>query len=148
MKPWIKSLGTAKQQIPHSGLATTTWVTEDIGFPTDPSVRPGDRLVLYASGTGRIFGVVEVMLSPSLDNRAAPWSYRCPVRARLVIDELQRAPTLDAANVGSRNLRKSIQRRSHMRLESAEYDAAVLALEDAVDVDRGDIRKPSIGGAI
>src|SRR4051794_1686024 len=132
MRAWLKSLGTVKEQIPTTGLASTSWVTEDIGFPVDPSVAPGDRLVLYASGKGVIFGVVEVNLRPELDNREAPWSYRVRVRARLVLDDLARAPDLNTASVGSRSLRKSVQQQSHIRLQSAEYEAAVAALEAAV----------------
>ena len=147
MKAWIKSLGRGDAPIPSSGLAQIRWVTHDIGFPVDPAVRPGDRLVLYASGYGRIFGVVEVHLPPYLDNREAPWSYRCETRPRLVIDDLGRAPDLADANV-TRDLRRSIRQQSHIALRLPEYDAAVAALEAAVDVGAGDLREPSIAGRI
>jgi hypothetical protein len=141
---WLKSLGTHSSRIPESGLASIGWVTRDVGFPVEPSTRPGDRLVLYASGHQLIFGVVEVQLRPELDNRAAPWSYRVRTSPRLVLDDLARAPALDVACVG-RDLRRSIRRQSHIRLTDAEYAAAVAALEAAVDESRGDLRRPSFG---
>jgi hypothetical protein len=145
---WLKALGTHDDPIPDHGLASISWVTNDIGFPVDPSVRPGDRLVLYASGLGKIFGVVEANLAPQLDNRAKPWSYRVRVRARLVFNDLARAPDLAEANTDRRNLRKSIRQQSHIRLTDAEYAAAVEAMEGRVDEAAGDLRAPALGGRI
>ena len=148
MQAWLKALGTSGGgEIPPAGLASIDWVIRDIGFPVEPSVSVGDRLVLYASGYGKFFGVVEVHLPPYLDNRAAPWSHRCEVRARLVIDELARAPRLEELNV-EKDVRKSIRQQSHVRLSDASYGAAVEALERAVDIARGDLRTPSISGRI
>lgn len=148
MNYWLKSLGTHKERIPTTGLASIEWITDDIGFPVDPNVRPGDRLVLYASGFGQIFGVVEVNLPPSLDNRAEPWSYRVPVRARIVIDDLERAPRLETLNAGSRDVRRSIRQQSHIRLAAEEYDAAVEALQRHADESAGDLVRLSIMGRI
>jgi len=148
MNYWLKSLGTHKARIPTTGLASIEWITDDIGFPVDPSVRPGDRLVLYASGYGQIFGVVEVNLPPSLDIQAEPWSYRVPVRARIVIDDLERAPQLEALNAGSRDVRRSIRQQSHIRLAAEEYDAAVEALQRHTDESAGDLVRLSILGRI
>ena len=148
MNYWLKSLGTHKEPIPTTGLASIEWITEDIGFPVDPNVRPGDRLVLYASGFGQIFGVVEVNLPPSLDMEAEPWSYSVPVRARIVIDDLERAPLLEALNAGSRDVRRSIRQQSHIRLAAEEYDAAVEALQRRADESAGDLVRLSIMGRI
>jgi hypothetical protein len=147
MQAWLKSLGTANQQIPEVGLTKIDYITRDIGFPVDPSVKTGDRLVLYATGYGKFFGVVEVHLPPYLDNREAPWSYRVEFRARSILDELQRAPDLDELSV-KRNLRKSIKQQSHIQLSPAEYEVAVEALERAADLDKGDLREPSLTGRI
>jgi hypothetical protein len=145
---WLKSLGTYKDPIPTTGLASIAWITDDIGFPVEPSVRPGDRLVLYASGHGQIFGVVEVNLPPSLDIQAEPWSYRVPVRARLVIEDLERAPILEALNAGSRDVRRSIRQQSHIRLAAEEYDAAIEVLQRHADESSGDLVRFSIMGRI
>jgi hypothetical protein len=145
---WVKSLGTSTDRVPSAGLASISWITDDIGFPVDPAVRPGDRLVLYASGHGVIFGVVEVNLPPSLDNRARPWSYRVPVRPRLVLDELDRCPELAVVSDGSRDVRKSIRQQSHIRISEAEYLAATQALLAAADESSGDLVRPAIGGGI
>jgi hypothetical protein len=145
---WLKSLGTHKDRIPPTGLASIAWITDDIGFPVEPAVRPGDRLVLYASGHGRIFGVVDVALPPSLDIQAEPWSYRVPVRARLVIDDLERAPSLEALNAGSRDVRRSIRQQSHIRLATEEYEAAVEVLRQHADESAGDLVRLSIMGRI
>jgi hypothetical protein len=144
-RAWIKSLGTAKSPIQRQGLTEIEWITSDIGFPVNPNVRLNDKLVLYASGLGKIFGVVEVTGQPELDNRAAPWSYRVRTRPLLVIEDLARAPALEDANV-DRNLRKSIRQQSHIRLRDAEYDAAVAALRAAADPAAGDIVRPMLGG--
>ena len=148
MNFWLKSLGTYRDPIPATGLASIAWITDDIGFPVDPSVRPGDRLVLYASGFGQIFGVVDVSLLASLDYEAKPWSYRVPVRARIVIDDLERAPRLEALNAGSRDVRRSIRQQSHIRLAREEYDAAVEALQRHADESAGDLVRLSIMGRI
>ena len=69
MNYWLKSLGTHKERIPTTGLASIEWITDDIGFPVDPNVRPGDRLVLYASGSGQIFAVVALLVLRSVLKR-------------------------------------------------------------------------------
>jgi hypothetical protein len=145
---WLKSLGTHKDRIPTTGLASIEWITDDIGFPVEPNVRPGDRLVLYASGHGQVFGVVEANLPPSLDIQAEPWSYRVAVRARVVIDDLERAPSLETLNAGSRDVRRSIRQQSHIRLAAEEYDAAVEALREHADESAGDLVRLSIMGRI
>lgn len=148
MTYWLKSLGTHKERIPTSGLASISWITDDIGFPVEPSVKPGHRLVLYASGHQRVFGIVEVNLPPRLDNRERPWSHRVAVRPRLVIGELSRAPMLETLNRGERDLRKSIQQQSHIRLSAEEYQAAVDELHAAAEPSAGDIVRRSVGGLI
>jgi hypothetical protein len=148
MNYWLKSLGTHRERIPTTGLASIAWITDDIGFPVDPNVRPGDRLVLYASGSGQIFGVVDVSLPASLDYDANPWSYRVPVRARIVINDLERAPRLEALNAGSRDVGRSIRQQSHIRLAAEEYDAAVGALQRHADESAGDLVRLSILGRI
>ena len=148
MSYWLKSLGTFRDPIPTTGLASIDWITDEIGFPADPNVRPGDRLVLLASGSGQIFGVVDVSLAPSLDMEVEPWSYSVPVRARIVIDDLERAPRLETLNAGTRDVRRSIGQQSHIRLATEEYDAAVEALQAHADESAGDLVRLSIMGRI
>ena len=145
MAYWLKALGTSNDRMSRRWLEDTPDDLRNIGFPRNPSVRVGDPLVYYASGYGKVIGIVEVFMPPQLDNREAPWSYRCEVRPRIAIADIERGVELDELNVpGERDLRQSIRQQSHIRLSHGEYDRALAALCVRVDEGAGDFVDPRL----
>jgi hypothetical protein len=95
------------------------------GFPRRPRMDPGDRLVLYASGWRRIFGVAEVLSEPSADTPAsARWPWSVQVELLVVVPVLSNAPPLEAIGVAPR----SMSQHSHIRLEPRHLELALEAL--------------------
>ncbi|WP_205697993.1 hypothetical protein [Conexibacter sp. SYSU D00693] len=97
------------------------------GFPRRPRVVPGDRLVLYAAVWQRLFGVVEVVGEPELDDGGADpvrWPWSVPVEPLLVVPVLDAAPPLQACGVAPR----SMSQQSHVRITAEQYERAVDAL--------------------
>ena len=94
-------------------------------FARRPRIASGDRLVLYASGWRRVFGVAEVVSQPSV---AAPGSARWPwsveVELLLVVPLLSNAPPVEAIGVAPR----SMSQHSHIRLDARHLELAVEAL--------------------
>lgn len=88
-------------------------------------ILPGDRLVMYASGTperlgaGRIFAVREAVtvVVPSGDER---WPWKVEVRDIVLGPPLPDCPTIDDIGVEA----KSVRRQTHIRLK---VQAGVLA---------------------
>ena len=91
---------------------------------------PGDGIVLYASGTGLFFAVGEVTSFPYRfeDDGQTDWPWRVNVKLAHSREFLHDGVPLEVLNVDERDLRKTIKRRSHIRLSAAEYDAAVRVL--------------------
>lgn len=90
-------------------------------FPRRPSIRAGDRLVLYAAGSpaafgaGRFYAVVEVLADP----RPGPvqrWPWEVPTAIIIAGPRLERCPTLDEIGVKS----TSVRRHSHIRLSDEQ----------------------------
>ncbi len=94
-------------------------------FPRRPRMGTGDRLVLYASGWQRVFGIAEVVSEPTTDEPMAtrwPWSVR--VELLLVVPVLANAPPVEAIGVAPR----SMSQHSHIRLEERHLERAIEAL--------------------
>ena len=98
------------------------------GFPRRPRMAPGDRLVLYASGWRRIFGIAEVIGEPTdavpstTDPRRWPWTVE--VELLIVVPLLSNAPPVEAIGVTPR----SMSQQSHIRLEPRHLELATEAL--------------------
>lgn len=126
---FLKTVGTARSRPPERWLEEG-WdrVLRRGGFPRRPRVDTGDRLVLYAAGWQRLFGVVEVTGPPveghpdSAD--AARWPWSVPVEPLLVVPVLDAAPPVQACGVTPR----SMSQQSHVRITPEQYDRAVSAL--------------------
>ena len=126
---FLKTVGHAGRRAPDRWIEEG-WdrVLRRGGFPRRPRIATGDRLVLYAAGWQRIFGVVEVLGEPeerhpdSADPARWPWSV--PVEPLLVVPALDAAPPVQACGVAAR----SMSQQSHVRLTPEHYDLAVGAL--------------------
>ncbi|MDX6692320.1 MAG: hypothetical protein QOG15_3777 [Solirubrobacteraceae bacterium] len=97
-------------------------------FPRRPRMAPGDRLVLYASGWRRIFGIAEVLTDPSREVPSpvdpARWPWSVGVELLVVVPLLSNAPPVEAIGVSPR----SMSQQSHIRLEERHLEQAVEAL--------------------
>lgn len=132
---WLKIQGTA--ETPFTAEMDHWQRTRPLGrcsrFPRRPSIRAGDRMVVYAAGSARDFGegrlmaVVEVLTGPeaTLESRRWPWAVEVEVVA--AIPRLALAPTLRDIGV----IPRSLGRHSHIRLtdEQGERVMGLFALE-------------------
>jgi hypothetical protein len=85
-------------------------------FNKRPTIKSGDRLIVYASGSpkrtgaGRIYKVLEVVGEPTPNEGRWPW--RVSTRKIIAGPLLDACPTLADINVNP----KSVRRNSHIRL--------------------------------
>jgi hypothetical protein len=97
-------------------------------FPRRPRMAAGDRLVLYASGWRRIFGIAEVLTDPSTEqaSRVDPsrWPWSVGVELLVVVPLLSNAPPVEAIGVSPR----SMSQQSHIRLEERHLEQAAEAI--------------------
>jgi SAM-dependent methyltransferase len=97
-----------------------------------PSVQPGERAILYAAVWQAVYAVVEITGVPEHDPARERWAWRFPIRPLLVIDDLDRAPPVEAAGI----FPQSIWRHSHIRLSPEQFETAAGLIAKAV-VERG-----------
>jgi hypothetical protein len=92
-----------------------------------PSLEPGDLAILYASVWQAIFGVAEVSGVAEHDPARERWAWRFPIRPLVLVDDLDRAPPVEAAGI----FPQSLWRHSYIRLSEEQFDAARALLEAA-----------------
>jgi hypothetical protein len=127
VKTWLKLLGSSEH-----GMAETIvpQVLRLVRFPRRPSIRVGDKLVLYVLGFDRLFGIVEAFAPVRPGEGDNPWD-RWFLDVREVMSlPYAKSPSLDAISVGGREIRKSISQQSHIQLRELEYRRAVELLLD------------------
>ena len=130
---WIKALGMGArdQQLPDdwSGVGEGLFHNA-VTFAGRSGMRPGDGIVLYASGTGVFFAVGEVTSFPYRfeEAGATDWPWRVNVKLAQAREFLHDGVPLNMLNIDGRDVPKTIKRRSHIRLSEREYEAAVSAL--------------------
>ncbi len=121
---WVKAVGHARGPLPARWIEEgRTSVLREGGFPRRPRVSEDDRLVLYASGWRRIFGVV-VAVGEAYRVAHPRWPWRIALEPLLVVPDLDIAPPIEAMGVAAR----SMSQQSHIRLEPVGYTRAVAAL--------------------
>jgi hypothetical protein len=127
---FLKAHGTAEAPLSDAWMqAGTSLLAPGItAFPRRPRMAPGDRLVLYASGWRRIFGIAEVLTEPSTEtpSRADParWPWSVGVELLVVVPLLCNAPPVEAIGVSPR----SMSQHSHIRIEERHLEQAAEAL--------------------
>ena len=127
MTAFLKAHGTGDRPLPDHWLQAGSALVAPgrTGFPRRPRIVPGDRLVLYASGWRRIFGIAEVCSDPACDrSRSARWPWSVGVELLVVVPVLANAPPVEAIGVAPR----SMSQQSHIRLEPRHLELAVEAL--------------------
>jgi hypothetical protein len=89
-----------------------------------PSLQREDLALCYASGWQNIFAVVEIVGDPENDPSRDRWRWRVQIRPLLVVEDLSRAPPVEAAGIFPR----SLGRHSYVRLTAEQYRAGYEAL--------------------
>lgn len=122
---WLKAIGAQGLQ-PDEIWWDERSRDDGVDFPYRPkSIRPGDLLVVYAAGTGKIVGVMEVT-SPWYEDRRYPrWPYRMDTKI-LKARPVSKGVSLELLN-GEREIGKSIRQKSHVRLSDVEAEKALQA---------------------
>lgn len=136
MNNWLKLIGSSDKPItdhPFYGVYNERY----IGFRkrNKPGIRKGDRLFLYAPGGSRsIFALAEAMDDPEADINFDPneegscrWKLRIQYLTNLPVDS---GVLIDDINTGKRDLARSIQQQSHIKLSSEEYNKAYIKLKE------------------
>lgn len=126
---FLKAHGTAAQPLPDRWLQHGSSLLDPgiTAFPRRPRIVPGDRLILYASGLRRIFGIAEVLTDPTtqcsspVDLARWPWSVALEL---LIVVPRANAPPVEAIGVSPR----SMSQHSHIRLEPRHLELAAEAL--------------------
>jgi hypothetical protein len=130
MSVFLKAHGTGDAPLPERWLERGSSLLDPgiTGFPRRPRMAPGDRLILYASGWRRIFGIAEVLTEPTtaVVGRADPerWPWSVAVELLVVVPVLVNAPPVEAIGVAPR----SMSQHSHIRLEQRHLRLAAEAL--------------------
>jgi hypothetical protein len=86
-----------------------------------PSVQAGDLAVLYASVWQAVYGIAEVTGPPEHDPSRTRWSWRFPLRPRVVIADLDAAPAVEEMGV----FPNSLWRHSYIRLTPEQFERGV-----------------------
>jgi len=97
------------------------------GSSKRPSVQPGDRAILYASGWQAIFGVADIVGDPENDPTRSRWAWSYPLRPLAVVGDLNDAPPVEAAGI----FPQSLWRHSHIRLTEEQFESARKLIEAA-----------------
>jgi hypothetical protein len=124
---FLKAHGTGATPLPDHWLQAGSSLVSPgrTAFPRRPRMAVGDRLVLYASGWRRIFGVAEVCGEPTADAPAsARWPWSVAVELLVVVPVLSNAPPVEAIGVAPR----SMSQQSHIRIEPRHLELALDAL--------------------
>lgn len=112
----------------------------EVGFSQRAAVDISDELVFYAVPQRKIVGLARVASHPILQPQHERWPWRCKIDLKVAIVDPVRALDLDdIAQPGGRDLAKSVQRRSHMKLHWAEYQRARDGLTRVCDATLGDL---------
>jgi hypothetical protein len=127
---WLKSIGVSDSQV-----AEEWWAEADnetgLDFPFRPrSIKAGDLLVVYASGTGNVVGVVETISEWYPGGKRSRWPYRMNSKILAQMPVSKGVPLATLSD--EREITKSIRQKSHIRLSSSEASTALTAF--GVDV--------------
>ena len=137
MQKFLKSVGATNAKLSDDWL-TTPWaeranridLLDRIHFARNKrptGVRNGDRLVLYAAGWERIFGIAVVTSDEPyelVEEGQERWPWALDVAVPLVVPRLSLAPALAEMKVPN----TSVRQQSHIRLTDEQYILALAAL--------------------
>src|SRR4051812_15731641 len=128
MAHWLKMLGSGTGRM---GEKIVPFVLRELRFPSRPSIRVGEKIVLYALGHDRVFAVVEAFTKVRQGEGDKPWDKWVMDVREVMSTDYASAPTLAGISASGRDLATSIRQQSHIGLREGEYEAAVRLLRDA-----------------
>jgi hypothetical protein len=142
MSWWIKVAGTAGSAYTQERWDERRGRLEADGraeslFPRRPRIARGDRLVVYAAGSGaeyaepRFIAVEEVLSDEPLPSGNERWRWKLQTRLVAAVEQIARAPALREIGVSARSLRQH----SHIRLSDEAGETALALLQRADPVD-------------
>jgi hypothetical protein len=104
--PWLKPIGSSDWLLDPNWMEVEPRELEWVDFADQgrPSVAVDDYLLYYATGYGRLFGIVKMFTPPALKPDAGRWPWEAQVRAGLIIHDIDRGPPLAVASVAGRRL--------------------------------------------
>lgn len=142
MAIWLKLVGAVDHPMPDPWLAGRRELRDEVGFTKRAAVDIGEELVMYAIPQRRIIGIAEVGSHPIKGTKTGEerWPWRSKIAWKIAIADYDRCPTLVDITTPERDLRKSVQRQSHISLSWGEYERARSLLQDAFDASFGDRR--------
>lgn len=136
MRYWVAVAGTTGRPLPDEWrVRAAEWQRTDgliHMFTAKPTIRVGDRLVIYASGTparlgaGRFFAVREVVSDPEPSTHER-WAWKVKLRDVVAGPDLPHCPTIDEIGVRAVSLR----RHTHIKLNRDAGELAEVLLERA-----------------
>ena len=139
MSYWLKVAGTGSAPITNADwhAVALKWAREHgdfSGFPRRPSIKLGDRLVLYAAASGRVFGAPRFYAVEETTSWPEPgdhlrWDWAIKTRVVVPGPLLSRAPTLHQIGVKP----TSVRSQSHIRLTDDQGVEAEALLQNAVE---------------
>jgi hypothetical protein len=140
MAIWLKLVGAVDDPMPDPWLTKRSDLRNEVGFNKRAAVDIGEELVLYAIPQRRVIAIAKVNSHPVRSGNHARWPWRSKVSLQLAIVDYDRAPELsDIQEPGGRDLSRSVQRQSHIKLRWSEYVRARDALQTAYDPAQGDL---------
>jgi hypothetical protein len=127
---WMKALGTSKDPLQDDWQrARRGLFLRAVTFATKPSLRTGDRVVLYATGKGLVFAAGDVISIPYEEDGDSRWGWRVRVSLTHGTTYIHDGVPLERIEE-ERILRNTIKRRSHIRLTDGEFEKALELLPE------------------
>ncbi len=104
--------------------------------------RPGDRMVLYAVGSRRVFALAE-LTSDVYSSGDADWPYRVDIRYSVNLPVASGVP-LNEVSTPERDLLLSVRQAAYVELSPQEYERVAAGLREASE--SGDTTASGQGG--
>jgi hypothetical protein len=131
-EPWIKAVGRGKEPLPDDWVTVRPDLLKQVRFNEQPSgIRQGDLLVYYAAGRKKLFAIVRASqhgdnCQMERDSAFPTYDWRMPIQVCLMVADLRLGADYELLGEGP----GWIQRKSHVRLKDAQYEAVVAFFVD------------------
>src|ERR1051326_6642420 len=125
MRTWLKLIGMVDNQV-------TDYSRKYVSFSTKRPrhIHPGDHMLLYASGTKRVFGLAEVTSEVYDSSDDDPRRYPYRVNIRYIINlAVADGVDLDEINTSRRDIARSIRQASYIEIDADEYMSGATKLQ-------------------
>ncbi len=133
MTKWLKVIGASWHPIRHDWTTEGRHLLRTATFSHRCSWEPGDEFVYHAIGAegSRVVAIGVVLSSCRHDPSLDPFSFdfACDVKIKTKRNLVADGIPLEELNVpGTRDLRRSVSQKSHIRLSDEEFERAARVL--------------------